>query len=85
MKNCGIFHGHSVELLDNIHCCQIVLLDFGASREYSDEFVDTYMHIIRGAARNDRETVRKYSVEIGFLTGYETKVPTPTFTCNFLA
>ena len=56
---------------------QIILLDFGASREYSREFVDTYMHIIRGAANNDREKVEKYSVDIGFLTGYETKVRAP--------
>ena len=79
--SCGNFQDQRIDLVENFNCCQIVLLDFGASREYSDEFVDTYMHIIRGAARNDRETVRKYSVEIGFLTGYETNVPTPTFTC----
>lgn len=53
---------------------QLILLDFGASRPYSKEFVDIYIEIIRGAADNDRDLVLKKSREIGFLTGYESKV-----------
>ncbi|KAJ8308194.1 hypothetical protein KUTeg_013068 [Tegillarca granosa] len=51
----------------------IYLLDFGASREFSDEFVDMYIKIIKAAAEHDRETVLTGSRDIGFLTGYETK------------
>lgn len=51
----------------------IVLLDFGASRTFSKEFVDNYISIIRAAADRDRDKVYDYSVKMGFLTGYETK------------
>lgn len=50
------------------------MLDFGASREYSKEFLDVYVKIIKAAGQGDRDTVLKASREIGFLTGYESKV-----------
>ncbi|KAK7066850.1 ABC1 [Halocaridina rubra] len=53
---------------------QIALLDFGACRSYDKSFVDKYIHIIHGAATKDREKIRHYSQELGFLTGYEAKV-----------
>jgi predicted unusual protein kinase regulating ubiquinone biosynthesis (AarF/ABC1/UbiB family) len=53
---------------------QIGLLDFGASREYKNSFVDNYMMILKGAAEADRESVMEYSRRIGFLSGYESKV-----------
>jgi len=49
-------------------------LDFGASRDYSEEFVEKYVWILKGAADNNRELVLDYSQQIGFLTGYESKV-----------
>lgn len=52
---------------------KIVLLDFGATRDFSTRFVDGYIQIIKSAADNDRAGVLKYSQELGFLTGYETK------------
>lgn len=52
---------------------KIVLLDFGATREYSSKFTDGYIKIIRCAANGDRDGVLVYSQELGFLTGYETK------------
>ncbi len=52
----------------------IYLLDFGSSREYSKEFVNKYMDVIRAAADQDKEGVLESSLKIGFLTGYETKV-----------
>lgn len=55
---------------------QLILLDFGASRSFSAKFVDDYIRIIKSAADGDREGVKHWSVECGFLTGYETKVPT---------
>ncbi|RWS00571.1 aarF domain-containing protein kinase 4-like protein, partial [Dinothrombium tinctorium] len=52
----------------------ISLLDFGATREYDKIFVDKYMRVIKAAADQNREDVRKFSEEIGFLTGYESKL-----------
>ena len=52
---------------------RIVLLDFGAAREYSKKFVDNYIKIIRAAADRDPEKVYEYSVSLGFLTGFESK------------
>lgn len=57
---------------------QLILLDFGASREYSEEFLNIYVKIIKAAAQGDRDTVLKASREIGFLTGYESKVSSVT-------
>ncbi|KAI8340382.1 ABC1 family-domain-containing protein [Choanephora cucurbitarum] len=53
---------------------QVELLDFGACREYSKEFLDLYGRILMSAARNDREGVWEYSRALGFVTGYETEV-----------
>ncbi|GLV37119.1 Coenzyme Q8 [Carabus blaptoides fortunei] len=53
---------------------QLVLLDFGASRGYSKQFMDIYVKIIKAAAEDDRETVLKHSRELGFFTGYESKI-----------
>ncbi|ORE05335.1 ABC1-domain-containing protein [Rhizopus microsporus var. microsporus] len=53
---------------------QIELLDFGACREYSKDFLNKYGRILSSAANNDREGVWKYSEELGFVTGYETEV-----------
>lgn len=53
---------------------QLLLLDFGASREYSKSFVDKYIKVIKAASEGDRNTVLTASRELGFLTGYESKV-----------
>ena len=53
---------------------KIYLLDFGATREYTSDFVDKYIRVIRAAADDDREGVVAWSRELKFLTGYETKV-----------
>jgi aarF domain-containing kinase len=53
---------------------KIGLLDFGATREYEPSFVNTYFKIIDAAAHKDRASVLEYSRDIGFLTGYESKV-----------
>jgi aarF domain-containing kinase len=50
------------------------LLDFGATREYNSNFVDKYIRIIKSAADNDRQGIIKWSRELKFLTGYETKI-----------
>ncbi|KAL3267298.1 hypothetical protein HHI36_011429 [Cryptolaemus montrouzieri] len=53
---------------------QIMLLDFGASREYSSEFMSKYVKILKAAYDSDRESIRNISREIGFFTGYESKI-----------
>ncbi|RZC41767.1 aarF domain-containing protein kinase 4, partial [Asbolus verrucosus] len=53
---------------------QIMLLDFGASREYPKAFMDKYVQILKAACDADRETVLAVSRDIGFLTGYESKI-----------
>lgn len=54
---------------------KIYLIDFGASRTFSKQnFVDKYIRIIRAAADGDRNAVLKWSRDLKFLTGYETKV-----------
>ncbi|XP_002126787.2 atypical kinase COQ8B, mitochondrial [Ciona intestinalis] len=50
------------------------LLDFGASRSYSKQFVDEYIDVVKGAADGDRELVLEKSKKLGFLTGYEPQV-----------
>lgn len=53
---------------------QVILLDFGATREYSKEFMDQYIEIIHAASRGDRDAILQMSKEMKFLTGYESKV-----------
>ncbi|CAG5136898.1 unnamed protein product, partial [Candidula unifasciata] len=53
---------------------KLILLDFGASREFSKTFVQKYIRVIKAAADRDRQKVLLGSRELGFLTGYETKV-----------
>ncbi|KAI5304820.1 hypothetical protein KEM56_005872 [Ascosphaera pollenicola] len=51
---------------------KIELLDFGASREYSAEFISQYLNVILAASRNDRERCVRISKDLGYLTGFET-------------
>ncbi|XP_050300302.1 atypical kinase COQ8B, mitochondrial isoform X3 [Anthonomus grandis grandis] len=53
---------------------KLLLLDFGASREYSKEFMDRYVQVLKGACDGDRNIVLNVSKELGFLTGYESKI-----------
>lgn len=52
---------------------KMILLDFGACREYDKLFMDNYIEIINGASQNDRNKVLELSRKMKFLTGYETK------------
>ncbi|GFZ50176.1 transferring phosphorus-containing groups [Saitozyma sp. JCM 24511] len=47
------------------------LIDFGASREYTKEFMDGWFRLLSAALRGDREVMREASEEIGYLTGEE--------------
>jgi len=54
----------------------INLIDFGAARAYSKEFVDGYMKLVWAAANEDKQTILEVSQVLGFITGDET----PEFT-----
>jgi aarF domain-containing kinase len=52
---------------------KLELLDFGASREYPERFITLYTKVLAAASRKDRKAVQEYSIELGYLTGYESK------------
>lgn len=52
---------------------RVSLLDFGATRGFDTSFTDVYIEIIRSAAEGNREGVLKKSIDMKFLTGYESK------------
>lgn len=45
----------------------VVLLDFGATREFDDDFVATYARITRAVVDDDRERVAQEAVRIGYV------------------
>ena len=49
------------------------LLDFGAGRDFDDEFLDSYIEIIHGAYSSNREKIVECSQKLGFLTGEENR------------
>uniref|UniRef100_H3AEE9 Atypical kinase COQ8A, mitochondrial n=2 Tax=Latimeria chalumnae TaxID=7897 RepID=H3AEE9_LATCH len=53
---------------------KVSLLDFGATRGFNEDFTDLYIEVIKAAADKDREKLLKKSIEMKFLSGYETKV-----------
>lgn len=59
--------------LYNAQTNKLELLDFGASREYPDEFITKYVHTLIAAARNDRLRCADLSRELGYLTGHESQ------------
>ncbi|XP_036392646.1 atypical kinase COQ8B, mitochondrial [Megalops cyprinoides] len=52
---------------------KVILLDFGACRDYSVEFTDDYIEVVHAASVGDRATVLQKSKDLKFLTGFETK------------
>lgn len=52
---------------------KLELLDFGASREYPEEFIDKYTRLLEAASRSDKKQVIELSVQLGYLTGEESK------------
>ncbi|KAF1981027.1 ubiquinone biosynthesis protein-like protein coq-8 [Aulographum hederae CBS 113979] len=52
---------------------KIELLDFGASRDYPDEFVEPYIRVLIAASQNDKAAIRNLSIQLGYLTGAESK------------
>ncbi|KAH7321442.1 ABC1 family-domain-containing protein [Rhexocercosporidium sp. MPI-PUGE-AT-0058] len=59
--------------LYNAKTNKLELLDFGASREYPEFFITRYTKLLAAASRSNRDTVQALSVELGYLTGHESK------------
>ncbi|KAK5167420.1 uncharacterized protein LTR77_007119 [Saxophila tyrrhenica] len=52
---------------------KLELLDFGASRDFPDKFVEPYVSLLIAASKGDREGCKDYSIQLGYLTGHESK------------
>ncbi|CAH7669575.1 ABC1 family-domain-containing protein [Phakopsora pachyrhizi] len=50
---------------------KIELIDFGATREYSREFVDKYFDLLKAGIEEDKEACIEQSKRIGYFTGDE--------------
>lgn len=50
------------------------LVDFGATREYTKEFMDDWLHLLQAAASEDRNACADWSLKLGYLTGEENDV-----------
>jgi aarF domain-containing kinase len=59
--------------LYNAQTNKLELLDFGASREYPEEFITRYTKLLAAASVSDKKVVRNMSIELGYLTGAESK------------
>ncbi|KAG6844309.1 hypothetical protein H0H87_007879 [Tephrocybe sp. NHM501043] len=49
----------------------VELVDFGATREYSKEFMDSWLRLLQAAASEDRDACVEWSLKLGYLTGKE--------------
>ena len=58
----------------NAQTRQVELVDFGATREYSKEFMDDWLRLLQAAASEDRDACVQYSLKLGYLTGEEKEV-----------
>ena len=53
---------------------KLQLIDFGASREYSKEFMDGWFRLLSAALESNRDVMRSESQNLGYLTGDENEV-----------
>ncbi|KAG5650397.1 hypothetical protein H0H81_012387 [Sphagnurus paluster] len=53
---------------------QVELVDFGATREYSKDFMDSWLRLLQAAASEDRDACIEWSLKLGYLTGKENQV-----------
>lgn len=52
---------------------KVGLIDFGATREYSQNFIDLWLRLLQAAISGDREACAFWSHKIGYLTGEESR------------
>ncbi|KAI5966346.1 uncharacterized protein KGF55_000655 [Candida pseudojiufengensis] len=50
---------------------KIELLDFGAARDFSEDFITNYVKVLRAAVKKDAKRVEEISHDLGYLTGLE--------------
>jgi len=55
---------------------QIELVDFGATREYSKEFMDSWLRLLQAGVAGDRAACLQWSLKLGYLTGDENETMT---------
>ncbi|KAG2143902.1 ABC1-domain-containing protein [Suillus cothurnatus] len=53
---------------------QLSLVDFGATREYTKKFMDSWLSLLQAAASEDRIACAEWSQRLGYLTGEENEV-----------
>ena len=58
----------------NARTRQVELVDFGATREYSKEFIDNWLRLLQAAASDNRQACVEWSLKVGYLTGQENEV-----------
>lgn len=46
---------------------RVLLLDFGATREYAADFIAHYAELLRGVIRDDRQAVLDAAIDLGYL------------------
>ncbi|KAK3327895.1 ABC1 family-domain-containing protein [Cercophora scortea] len=63
---------------------KLELLDFGASREYPDDFIGLYVRLLEAASRTDRDAVKALSEQLGYLTGHESRAMLDAHTTSVL-
>ena len=59
--------------LYNSQSHKLELVDFGASRDYPTRFINPYIQILQAASCNDKNSCYHLSIELGYLTGHESK------------
>ncbi|KHN94638.1 ABC1 protein [Metarhizium album ARSEF 1941] len=63
---------------------KLVLLDFGASRDYPEAFVRQYVQLLDAASRSDGAAIKDLSERLGYLTGHESKTMLAAHTQSIL-
>ena len=58
----------------NTRTRRVELVDFGATREYSKEFIDGWLRLLSAAVDEDRDACVEWSRKLGYLTGEENEV-----------
>ncbi|KIK95697.1 hypothetical protein PAXRUDRAFT_826752 [Paxillus rubicundulus Ve08.2h10] len=53
---------------------QVSLVDFGATREYTKEFMDNWLHLLQAAASEDRTACIDWSLKLRYITGEEDEI-----------
>ncbi|KAF5325897.1 hypothetical protein D9611_000781 [Ephemerocybe angulata] len=58
----------------NAETRQIELVDFGATRTYSKQFMDGWLSLLQAAASGNKEASVEWSIKLGYLTGKENEI-----------